>query len=199
MSRTQANPLLYCLVAGALSACSSVSFKQGASGDEFRQAERACQSTTSERSAFIQCMAAKGWWSRSVEELSQIGFVAVDNGDEAGTEPDTPAVSDVPTASAAAGAASTSVAPGGDAAGKTPGPAPVVQAKTAAAPRDPMSRMRIAMWAKAGADGSALTQAQNTCLTTLGAGHEPDPVAGTVTRGLYDCLRKQGWTGMTLR
>jgi hypothetical protein len=83
MSRTQASPLLYCLVAGALSACSSVSFKQGAGGDEFRKAERTCQSTTSERSAFIQCMEAKGWWSRSVEELSQIGFVPVDNGDEA--------------------------------------------------------------------------------------------------------------------
>jgi hypothetical protein len=69
----------------------------------------------------------------------------------------------------------------------------------AAAPKDPLSRMRIAMWAKAGADGAALTQAQNACLTTLGAGHEPDPVAGTVTRGLYDCLLKQGWTGMTLR
>jgi len=196
MSRTQASSLLYCLVAGALSACSSVSFKQGASGDEFRQTERACQSTTSERSAFIQCMEAKGWWSRSVEELSQIGFVPVDNGDEGGTEPAPSPVAEARTPSSVAAGAS--AAPGRDAAGKASGPVPVAAAK-AAAPKDPLSRMRIAMWAKAGADGSALTQAQNTCLTTLGAGHEPDPIAGTVTRGLYDCLRKQGWTGMTLR
>jgi hypothetical protein len=74
---------------------------------------------------------------------------------------------------------------------KASGAVPVVPAK-AAAPKDPLSRMRIAMWAKAGADGAALTQAQNACLTTLGAGHEPDPVAGTVTRGLYDCLLEAG-------
>ena len=196
MSRTQAIPLFYCLVAGALSACSSVSFKQGAGGDEFRQAERTCQSTTSERSAFIQCMEAKGWWSRSVEELAQIGFVPVENGDEAGIEPELPPIANARTTSSAAGGAI--VSPVRDADGKASAAAHAMPAK-AAAPRDPLSRMRIAMWAKAGADGAALTQAQNTCLNTLGTGHEPDPVAGTVTRGLYDCLRIQGWTGMTLR
>ena len=55
------------------------------------------------------------------------------------------------------------------------------------------------MWAKAGAGGAELTADQDRCLSGLGDAHQPDPVAGTVTRGLYDCLRKQGWIGMTLR
>lgn len=176
--------LFNAVLIAALGGCTSVSFKQGAGGDEFRRAEANCRSTTSERNAFTQCMEAKGWWTRSVEELSEIGFVPADADEPAastGTSP--PAASPSGSTAPATAAKDLAAAP----------PAAAV------APKDPLSRMRIAMWAKAGAGGAELTADQDRCLSGLGDAHQPDPVAGTVTRGLYDCLRKQGWIGMTLR
>lgn len=176
--------LFNAVLIAALGGCTSVSFKQGAGGDEFRRAEANCRSTTSERNAFTQCMEAKGWWTRSVEELSEIGFVPAD-ADEPAASTGAP-----PPAASPSGSTTPSTAAKGTTA--TP-PAAAV------APKDPLSRMRIAMWAKAGAGGAELTADQDRCLSGLGDAHQPDPVAGTVTRGLYDCLRKQGWIGMTLR
>ena len=201
-----ARTLLQSFLIAALAGCTGISFKQGAGGEDFRRAEAECKSTTSERSAFSRCMDEKGWWTRSMEELSQLGFAPVD---EDATEVDEEAAAPVAaavTSAAAAGATATpkpAAAPssGASLAEKKAGaarPAAAAAAKPAV-PKDPLSRITIAMWAKAGADGSALMASQAACLSTLGAGHEPDPVAKTVTRGLYDCLRKDGWTGMTLR
>ncbi|HEY9191813.1 MAG TPA: hypothetical protein VIO81_02970 [Methyloversatilis sp.] len=179
--------LFNAVLIAALGGCTSVSFKQGAGGDEFRRAEADCRGTTSARSAFTQCMETKGWWTRSAEELSEIGFVPAD--------PDeTPANASAPAADTAPPVGSAVPAPSGAAAARAPATAPAVTP-----PKDPLSRVRIAMWAKAGAGGAELTADQDRCLSGLGDAHQPDPVAGTVTRGLYDCLRKQGWTGMTLR
>ena len=176
--------LFNAVLISALGGCTSVSFKQGAGGEEFRRAEANCRSTTSERSAFTQCMEAKGWWTRSVEELSEIGFVPAE-ADEPAASTDSPSLAASPSGSTAPSTAAKGVAAAPPAA--------------AVAPKDPLSRIRIAMWAKAGAGGAELTTDQDRCLSGLGDAHQPDLVAGTVTRGLYDCLRKQGWTGMTLR
>jgi hypothetical protein len=159
-----------------LAGCSSISFKQGAGGDELKRAEAACLSTTSERSAFAQCMEAKGWWSRSMDELSEIGLVSIENAES--------------TDAAAASLASP------DAQGRAAAPATV---RPAQAKKDPLDQLRIAMWAKAGAGGAELEVARSQCLTTLGEAHHSDPAAGTVTRGLYECLRDKGWAGLTLR
>jgi len=195
-----ASTLLQSALIAALAGCTGISFKQGAGGEDFRRAEAECKSTTSERSAFSRCMDEKGWWTRSMEELSQLGFAAVDE-DAADAEEETAApvaaAASAATGSKPAAAPSSGVAPAEKNAGAAR-PAAAVAAKPAV-PKDPLSRITIAMWAKAGADGSALMASQAACLSTLGAGHEPDPIAKTVTRGLYDCLRKDGWTGMTLR
>lgn len=176
--------LFNAVLIAALGGCTSVSFKQGAGGDEFRRAEASCRSTTSERNAFTQCMEAGGWWTRSVDELSEIGFVPADADEPtAGTGAAAPATPPSGSATTSTASRGTTAAP----------PAPAVT------PKDPLSRMRIAMWAKAGAGGAELTADQDRCLSGLGDAHQPDLVAGTVTRGMYDCLRKQGWTGMTLR
>ncbi len=161
--------------------CTSVSFKQGAGGEEFRRAEATCRSTTSEQHAFAQCMEAKGWWTRSMEELSQLGFVSADT-EMSGEAADVPS-----STTAAAGTA----APGM--------PLPADRNANVPVPKDPLSRVRIAMWSKAGANGAALMTDQSACVAGLGEAHQPDPLAGTVTRALYDCLRKQGWTGLSLR
>jgi len=193
ISRTLLSPLLVIAIGG----CTGISFKQGAGGDELRRAEAECRSTTSERNAFSQCMEAKGWWSRSMEELSQMGFVPVD--EDAHDEGETTSAA-TDAAAVTSAVATTPVATPAD---KHSSPAAKSSAGAASAkaaiPKDPLSRITIAMWAKAGADGSALQRSQAACADTLGAGHEPDPVAKTVTRGLYDCLRKDGWVGMTLR
>lgn len=162
---------LSALTLGLLAGCTSVSFKQGAGGADYRRDERACMGTTTERTAFIQCMEAKGWWTRSTEELSQITLVSVEESEAAAeVQPARPA----------------------PAARTTAAPAPVV-------PKDPLARLRIAMWSKMGAGANELIADQTQCLSTLGEAHAPDTTAGTVTRGLYECLRKQGWTGLTLR
>lgn len=201
-----ASSLLQSALIAALAGCTGISFKQGAGGEDFRRAEAECKSTTSERSAFSRCMGEKGWWTRSMEELSQLGFAPVDeDAAEVGEDAAAPVAAAV-TSAAAAGAtagAKPAVAPSSGSApaekkASAARPAASAAAKPAV-PKDPLSRITIAMWAKAGADGSALMASQAACLSTLGAGHEPDPVAKTVTRGLYDCLRKDGWTGMTLR
>lgn len=175
---------LSALTLGLLAGCTSVSFKQGAGGADYRRDERACMGTTTERTAFIQCMEAKGWWTRSTEELSQITLVSVEES-EAAAE-----VQPAPAAEAATpGAEPVRPAP---AARTTAAPAPAV-------PKDPLARLRIAMWSKMGAGANELIADQTQCLSTLGEAHAPDTTAGTVTRGLYECLRKQGWTGLTLR
>jgi hypothetical protein len=133
-----------------------------------------------------------------VEELSQMGFVPADEDASEEGEATAAAETDAPAVTSAAASTPGSAAadkPASTAAKTTSGAAPV----KAAIPKDPLSRITIAMWAKAGADGSALLNSQAACLNVLGAGHEPDPVAKTVTRGLFDCLRKDGWVGMTLR
>lgn len=182
-SRTALPALLGALL---LSACTSVSFKQGAGGSDYKGDERACLGTTAERTAFLQCMEARGWWTRSTDELSQIALVPVDDGDAAEAAS---AASNAIPAGAAADAAAVATA---DSRPQTVAPA-------AAAPRDPLSRLRIAMWSKMGAGADDLIADQKQCLSTLGDAHAPDTTAGTVTRGLYDCLRRQGWTGLTLR
>ncbi|MDP2867954.1 hypothetical protein [Methyloversatilis sp.] len=197
-----ARTLLQSALIAALAGCTGISFKQGAGGEDFRRAEAECRSTTSERNAFSRCMDEKGWWTRSMEELSQLGFAPVDEDaadieDEAAVPVAAAAATGTAAGSKPAAAPSSGAAPAEKQAGAAR-PAAAVAAK-AAVPKDPLSRLTIAMWAKAGADGSALMVSQAACLSTLGAGHEPDPIAKTVTRGLYDCLRKDGWTGMTLR
>ena len=179
--------LLNTALIAALGGCTSISFKQGAGGDEFRRAEADCRSTTSARSAFTQCMEDKGWWTRSAEELSEIGFVPADPDETPATTgaPATETTSPVSRAAPPTAPAVSALAP--------------AAAPTVTPPKDPLSRIRVAMWAKAGAGGADLTADQDRCLSGLGDAHQPDPVAGTVTRGLYDCLRKLGWTGMALR
>ncbi|WP_374337193.1 hypothetical protein [Methyloversatilis sp.] len=175
-----------------LSACSSVSFKQGAGGADFKSDERTCMGTTTERTAFLQCMEAKGWWTRSAEELSRINLVSVEES-EAGE------------ATAGAGDATDTTSPTATATTTARSPAvgtaqPASQpSRSAPAPKDPMSRLRIAMWSKAGAGANELIADQNQCLSTLGDTHAPDTTAGTVTRGMYDCLHQRGWTGLTFR
>lgn len=201
-----ASSLFQSALIAALAGCTGISFKQGAGGEDFRRAEAECKSTTSERSAFSRCMDEKGWWTRSMEELSQLGFAPVDE-DAAEVEEEAAApVAVAVTSAAAAGAAAGAKPAVAPSSGSAPAERKASAARPAAAaatkpavPKDPLSRITIAMWAKAGADGSALMASQAACLSALGAGHEPDPVAKTVTRGLYDCLRKDGWTGMTLR
>ncbi|MDY0056171.1 MAG: hypothetical protein RBS46_07750 [Methyloversatilis sp.] len=176
--------LLSALTLGLLAGCTSVSFKQGAGGADYRRDERACMGTTTERTAFIQCMEAKGWWTRSTEELSQITLVSVE---------DSEAVAEMQPASAAEAATPRDgSAPPAPATRTASAPAPVV-------PKDPLDRLRIAMWSKMGAGTTELIADQTQCLATLGEAHAPDTTAGTVTRGLYDCLRRQGWTGLTFR
>lgn len=175
---------LSALTLGLLAGCTSVSFKQGAGGADYRRDERACMGTTTERTAFIQCMEAKGWWTRSTEELSQITLVSVEESEAAAEAQPAPA----------AEAATPGAEPGRPASvtRTTAAPAPV-------APKDPLARLRIAMWSKMGAGANELIADQTQCLSALGEAHAPDTTAGTVTRGLYECLRKQGWTGLTLR
>jgi len=173
---------LSALTLGVLAGCTSVSFKQGAGGADYRRDERACMGTTTERTAFIQCMETKGWWTRSTEELSQITLVSVEES-EAAAEAQAATPADAPAAAPAKPASRT---------GTTTAPA-------VAAPKDPLARLRIAMWSKMGAGANELIADQTQCLSTLGEAHAPDTTAGTVTRGLYECLRKQGWTGLTLR
>lgn len=175
---------LSALTLGLLAGCTSVSFKQGAGGADYRRDERACMGTTTERTAFIQCMEAKGWWTRSTEELSQIALVSVEESEAAAETQPAPA-----TEAATPGAEPARPAPAARAAAA---PAAVV-------PKDPLARLRIAMWSKMGAGANELIADQTRCLSTLGEAHAPDTTAGTVTRGLYECLRKQGWTGLTLR
>ncbi len=163
--------LLSALTLGLLAGCTSVSFKQGAGGADYRRDERACMGTTTERTAFIQCMEAKGWWTRSTEELSQITLVSVEDSEAAAEMQPAPAEE--------------VAAPGDGSARPTPStrtasaPAPVT-------PKDPLDRLRIAMWSKMGAGTNELIADQAQCLATLGEAHAPDTTAGTVTRGLYD-------------
>ena len=173
-----------------LSACTSVSFKQGAGGNDYKADERTCLGTTAERTAFLQCMEARGWWTRSTDELSQITLVPVDDGDAAEAISTTSPVT-TPTGATANSAA---VAPDTPADTRAQPVAPV-----AAVQRDPLARLRVAMWSKMGAGTDDLIADQKQCLSTLGDAHAPDTTAGTVTRGLYDCLRHRGWTGLALR
>lgn len=192
MSRT--NVLLsIALTTGLLSACTSVSFKQGAGGSDFKADERACLGTTTERTAFLQCMQARGWWTRTTEEIAEITLVPVDDSESAAELPEAEAAAAAPSstptpASNAPAAAST----GGDTAA-TAQPARVAVA------RDPLTRLRIAMWSKMGAGTPELIADQSDCVATLGEAHVPDTTAGTITRGMYECMKKRGWTALTFR
>lgn len=182
-------------------ACGEVSYKRGASVRDIESAHKACRGVP--ESAFSDCLQKQGWEVQKFDDSELFAETSVT--DNRGTPPAkhektmeeelqetaqprnsveraTPATATSKTQS------ETSVAD------TKPTPSPMV--KPAPAPVDPLKTYKINSWWKFGGTPAQLKADQTSCVTTLGEAHQPDMATQTYTRGLIECLHKNGWKAL---
>lgn len=182
-------------------ACGEVSYKRGASVRDIESAHKACRGVP--ESAFSECLQKQGWEVQKFDDSELFAETSVT--DNRGTPPAkhektmeeelqetaSPVNSDAHVTSSAttAKAESKTVAAGTIS-------APSAAAKPAPVPVDPLKTYKINSWWKFGATPARLKADQNNCVATLGEAHQPDMVTQTYTRGLIECLHKNGWKAL---
>lgn len=153
-----------------LSACQQAAWKAGASADDFSRDEQNCRAQThGDQAATHQCLRDQGW--------SIAAFSA------ASGEPAASAASEAATAS------STSAPLDTDAKSKQ------LNSSAAPAPQsaDPLQKLSVQTWWKAGAQAADFNRDATLCLQQLGDQHTPDYAQHLYTRAMANCLRTHGW------
>lgn len=193
-------------------ACGEVSYKRGASVRDIENAHKACRGVS--EAEFSACLQKQGWEIQKFDDSDLFAEVAVT--DNRGTPPakaersafveiqenaDTNSEEKNVTAATNSG-----VQPEIGAVNKssenttTTAKASVTEPKSAVqpppAPVDPLKTYKINSWWKFGGTPDHLKRDQNQCVATLGEAHQPDMKTQTYTRGLIECLHKNGWKAL---
>lgn len=79
---------------------------------------------------------------------------------------------------------------------KTIAAADDAMAETADQPVDPLEKLRINSWWRAGAGPERLMQDSLQCTEALGEEHSPEANMSLVTRGLLNCMQNKGWAAL---
>lgn len=69
-------------------------------------------------------------------------------------------------------------------------------AETADKPVDPLEKLHINSWWRAGAGPQKLMTDSDLCSAELGEAHSPEANMSLVTRGLLGCMQKKGWAAL---
>ena len=167
-----------------LAGCATVTFKRGASPGAMAAAEHACRSTSTDESAYAECLRERGW------------YVTGTGAARGGAGTDAQAVEPRALGNAS-GAVVSDEDPGRAPVAETaPATAATPSVTTAATPleaSDPMARIGVASWWKLGGSAAGLDRAIDACVGELGPAHQPNPGATLVTAGLRACLYAAGW------
>ncbi len=63
-------------------------------------------------------------------------------------------------------------------------------------PVDPMEKLQVNSWWRAGAGPQKLITDSEACTAELGEEHSPEANMSLVTRGLLGCMQKKGWAAL---
>lgn len=193
-------------------ACGEISYKRGASVRDIETAHKACRGVP--ESAFSDCLQKQGWEVQKFDDSDLFAEVSVT--DNRGTPPakseqsafveveeNTPTnIKEEIKSTPAIGALKSEVGePSKSSEIKvTTAEATIAktipEAKPATIPVDPLKTYKINSWWKFGGTPEHLKRDQNNCVATLGDAHQPDMATQTYTRGLIECLHKNGWKAL---
>lgn len=193
-------------------ACGEVSYKRGASVRDVESAHKACRGVS--EAEFSACLQKQGWEIQKFDDSDLFAEVSVT--DNRGTPPakaeqsafvevqenthtnsvvkneSTPENSAVqPKVGEVSKSSEISTT---EAKASVAAPKPAVQPSPA--PVDPLKTYKINSWWKFGGTPDHLKRDQSHCVATLGEAHQPDMAAQTYTRGLIECLHKNGWKAL---
>jgi hypothetical protein len=207
-----------------ISACGEVSYKRGASVRDIENAHAACRGIPEEN--FSACLQKQGWEiqkfddselfaeasvtdnrgtpltkaetadDESLEESANASLFATADVTENKTAPnvDTQTLNDKNTEITSTTNANTVAEPVATDATKATQKEPKRTKKTA--PVDPLKTYKINSWWKFGGTPAHLKTDTNQCVAALGGAHQPDMATQTYTRGLIECLHKNGWKAL---
>lgn len=166
----------------ALSACQQAAWKAGASADDFNRDERACHSIDSDEVHIKQCLRDKGW--------TLAAFAPADDN----TPPTTTATAPTPLIKSVSNENRATI--NSERASDDADDAVIKNGKTAVTPPravDPLQKISIQTWWKAGGQAADFDADANTCLAQLGSDHTPDYAQHLYTQAMKSCLRTHGW------
>lgn len=184
-------------------ACGEVSYKRGASVRDIESAHKACRGVP--ESAFSDCLQKQGWEVQKFDDSDLFAETTVT--DNRGTPPakskqitEEAIQETTPQATAETQATSpvsaTAKTDNTSAVTKTTSTEVSTAKPTPAAPVDPLKTYKINSWWKFGGTPTQLKADQTSCVATLGEAHQPDMATQTYTRGLIECLHKNGWKAL---
>lgn len=207
-----------------ISACGEISYKRGASVRDIENAHAACRGVSEED--FSACLQKQGWEIQKFDDSELFAEASVtDNrgmpaektkSSEAeiaeqatGASPfviaeatenkhtpsaDTQTLKGKITEDTSATNTTNNPAPAGNTTAHITTKETKVAKKTA--PVDPLKTYKINSWWKFGGTPAHLKTDTNQCVAALGEAHQPDMATQTYTRGLIECLHKNGWKAL---
>lgn len=193
-------------------ACGEISYKRGASVRDIESAHKACRGVP--ESAFSDCLQKQGWEIQKFDDSDLFAEVSVT--DNRGTPPakaEQSAFVEVQENTLANSKEEIKSTPANSAVQPETGDvskssevsttvtkAPVAEGKVAAQPSptpvDPLKTYKINSWWKFGGTPAHLKKDQSECVAKLGEAHQPDMATQTYSRGLIECLHKNGWKAL---
>lgn len=195
-----------------ISACGEVSYKRGASVRDVENAHKACRGV--DEASFSECLKQQGWEIQKFDDSDlfaevsvtdnrgtppakseQSAFVEVQENTKVNKEIDSKTTQTssvvqsensevnkpIEIKTTAAKATDTETKP-------APNPNPVAV--------DPLKTYKINSWWKFGGTPEHLKRDQSNCVASLGEAHQPNMATQTYTRGLIECLHKNGWKAL---
>lgn len=205
-------PLIIIVLAIIQIACGEISYKRGASVRDIETAHKACRGVP--ESAFSDCLQKQGWKVQKFDDSDLFAEVSVT--DNRGTPPaksEQSAFVEVQENAHTNSVVENKTTPANNTIQPDIGEASkssemtTTTAKTSIAeakpsdklsptPVDPLKTYKINSWWKFGGTPAHLKKDQSECVAKLGEAHQPDMVTQTYTRGLIECLHKNGWKAL---
>ena len=193
-------------------ACGEISYKRGASVRDIETAHKACRGVP--ESAFSDCLQKQGWEIQKFDDSDLFAEVSVT--DNRGTPPakaEQSAFVEVQENAHTNSVVENKTTPANSTVQPETGDvskpsevtttvtkAPVAEGKVATQPSptpvDPLKTYKINSWWKFGGTPAHLKKDQSECVAKLGEAHQPDMVTQTYSRGLIECLHKNGWKAL---
>lgn len=141
-----------------LSGCGGeISYKRGASAQDFQSEKQRCENASSSGKEIDQCLQQQGWLVVSPDKP----LIPLSRGET-----------------------------------KTISVADHAMAETADNPVDPMEKLSINSWWRAGAGPEKLMQDSDSCTSELGEEHSPEANLSLVTRAHLGCMQNKGWAAL---
>jgi hypothetical protein len=196
--------LLIIMLPTIISACGEVSYKRGASVRDVENAHAACRGVT--EAEFSSCLEKQGWEIQKFDDSDLFAETSVtDNRGTAPANSDKSAFVTIEESGKTQNIAVQKEAdlnkPNEDSTTTVEKSTPSVTAekKPSPAPVDPLKTYKINSWWKFGGTPAQLKTDQSQCVANLGDAHQPDMSTQTYTRGLIECLHKNGWKALKAR